>query len=161
MYDNGVKLALMTDKMYHSFFREYENDPDVFMPGQEYSCYTYSEEKVEQYIQRQRSLGRVTLAILWNHEIVGEIIIKNIEERKSATMGITLKNATYKDQGIGTAAERLAIQYVFHELDIPTIFADTIQTNTRSQHVLEKAGFSFVREDRNFKYYRIDREFYL
>ena len=103
-------------------------------------------------------MKRVTLAILWDDEIAGEIIIKNIEDHKCATMAITLKNAEYKDRGIGTAAERLAIRYLFDELDIPALYADTIQTNTRSQHVLEKAGFVFIREDRDFKYYRIDRE---
>ena len=55
-------------------------------------------------------------------------------------------------------ATELAVDYVFNELDIPTLFADTIQTNTRSRHVLEKIGFTLIREDENFKYYRIDRD---
>ncbi len=38
------------------------------------------------------------------------------------------------------------------------IFADTIRTNARSQHVLEKIGFTLVREDENYKYYRIDNK---
>lgn len=91
-------------------------------------------------------------------EIVGEIIIKNIEPHQCATMSIVLKNAKYKDHGIGTQAERLAVRYVFDDLDIPTLYADTIQTNGRSQHVLEKEGFTLIREDRDFKYYRIDRK---
>ena len=33
----------------------------------------------------------------------------------------------------------------------------TVMKNTRSQHVLEKAGFRFVGEDGTFKYYRIER----
>ena len=93
---------------------------------------------MDQYIQRQVDLKRIPLAIMTGDEIVGEIIIKNIEEHKCATMGLSLKNARYKDQGIGTQAEKLAIQYVFRDLDIPTLYADSIQTNTRSQHVLEK-----------------------
>ena len=73
-------------------------------------------------------------------------------------MGLTLKTAKYKNRGIGTQAERLVIQYVFNELDIPTLYADTIRTNTRSQHVLEKVGFVFIWEDKDFRYYRIDRD---
>ena len=153
-----VKLTLMTDEMYRSFFREYENDPDLLLPGQAYVRYEYSEEKVERYIQRQRGLKRVTLAVLCDDEIVGEIVIKDIEHHRRAAMGITLKNAKYKDRGIGTAAERLAVLYVFRELDIPSLYADTVRTNTRSQRVLEKAGFSFIGEDGEFRYYRIDRE---
>ena len=158
MDDSSVKLTLMTDEMYRLFFREYENDPDLYMPGQEYVHYEYSEEKVERYVRRQRDLKRVTLAVMYDDEIAGEIIIKDIEDHTCAVMSITLKNEKYKGRGIGTAAERLAVRFVFYELDIPTLFADTIQTNLRSQHVLEKVGFFFIREDKDFKYYRIDRK---
>ena len=153
-----IRLVPMTDEMYHSFFKEYENDPDLCLPGQAYVHYEYSKEKVRKYIQRQQDRNRISLAIMYGDEIVGEIIIKNIEPHICATIGITLKNARYKDCGIGTQAERLAIQYVFDTMGIPTLYADTIQSNARSQHVLEKAGFSYIREDQDFKYYRIDKE---
>ena len=73
-------------------------------------------------------------------------------------MGICLKSDAYKNRGIGTQAERLAAAYVFSELNIPLLYADTLRTNTRSQRVLEKAGFSFIREDGDFRYYRICRD---
>ncbi len=152
-----IKLVPMTAEKYRSFFLEYENDPDVYLPGQEYVHYEYSEEKVSRYVQRQKEMRRIPLAILYDNEVVGEIIIKNIEPHKCATMSIALKNDQYKNHGIGTHAERLAVIYVFDDLDIPTLYADTIQTNGRSQHVLEKAGFTLIREDQDFKYYRIDR----
>ncbi len=153
-----ITLAPMTAEMYHCYFKEYENDPDLLLDGQPYISYTYGKEKVERYIQRQKDLKRIPLAILCGDEVVGEIIIRNVEDHKCAAMGITLKNAKYKDRGIGTAAERLAIRFVFYELGIPTLFADAVRTNTRSQHVLEKVGFLFIGEDRDFKYYRIDRD---
>ena len=158
MAENMVRLTAMTPEMYHRYFREYENDPDLYLDKDKYTAYTYSKEKVDQYIQRQVDLKWIPLAIMTGDEIVGEIIIKNIEEHKCATMGLSLKNARYKDQGIGTQAEKLAIQYVFRDLDIPTLYADSIQTNTRSQHVLEKVGFTLTHEDKDFKYYRIDRD---
>lgn len=154
----NISIAPMTDEMYLRYFREYENDPELFLPGQAYFSYVFSEEKVKAYVKRLKDLNRIPLAILRDQEIVGEIILKKIEAHKCATMGITLKNASYKDQGIGTEAEQLAVSYVFDELDIPTVYADTIQSNTRSQHVLEKVGFVFISEDRDFKYYRIDRD---
>ncbi len=155
---NRIRLVPMTAEMYHSYFLEYENDPDLCLTGQVYYRYVYSEEKVAQYIQRQQDKKRIPLAILCDDDIAGEIIIKDIEQHVSASMGITLKNARYKDRGIGTQAEQLAVRYVFDELDIPILYADSIQTNTRIQHVLEKVGFIFIREDQDFKYYRIDRE---
>ena len=156
--EQKIRLIPMNDDMYRRFFREYENDPELYLKGQPYVSYTYSEEAVDKYVRRQRELGRIPLAILCGEEIVGEIVIKNIEERKCATMGIALKNAGYKDRGIGTEAEKLAVRYVFRELDIPVLYADTVKTNTRSQHVLEKAGFSLLREDKEYKYYRIEKD---
>ena len=154
---NRIKLVPMTDEKYHSFFMEYENDPDLCLPGQEYTHYEYSEEKVAKYIQKQKELNRIPLAIMCEDEIVGEVLIKNIEPRKCATMSIVLKNSGYKNRGIGTQAENMAVRYVFDDLDIPTLYADTIKGNVHSQHVLEKAGFALIREDEEFKYYRIDR----
>ena len=128
-----VSIKPMTTDMFYSYFKEYENDPDLFFEGQEYVPYEYSDEKVAKYILRQKDLDRVILAIMCDEEIVGEIIIKNIEKGKCATMGLALKNASYKDK------------------------ADTIKKNTRSKHVLEKVGFTLIREDDDFYYYSIER----
>lgn len=68
-----------------------------------------------------------------------------------------MKNKNYKDRGFGTRAEQLAIEYVFYELDIPMLYADSVLTNTRSQHVLEKVGFRFIYEDEQRKHYKITR----
>ena len=152
-----IRLVPMTEEMYRSYFAGYENDPDLYLPGQAYVRYEYSEEKVGRYVRRQRDKNRIPLAIMYDDEIVGEIIIKNIEPHICATMGIALKNPGYKDRGIGTRAERLAVQYAFDVLGVSTLYADTIRSNARSQHVLEKVGFSFIREDKDFKYYRIEK----
>ena len=155
---NGeVRLLPMTADMYHEYFKEYQHDLDLFIDKNSYVAYSYDEEKVKQYIKRQIDLNRKAFAIMVGDEMVGELIIKNIEVGKCATMGIAMKNTSYKDRGFGTKAEQLAIEYVFNELDIPVLYADSIVSNTRSQHVLEKVGFKFIKEDGDFKYYRIDR----
>ena len=153
-----VRLAPMTREMFEDYCREYENDPDLYLDPARYVPFQYSEVWIDRYLRRIADLGRVQLAILYEDKTVGEIVLKNIEPKKSATMGLTLKNAAYKDRGIGTRAERLAVEYVFHELDIPVLCADTIRTNARSQHVLEKVGFTFLREDADVKYYEIRRD---
>ena len=68
-----------------------------------------------------------------------------------------MQNDTVKGKGYGTQAERLAIKYAFDEMEMVAVNADVILKNTRSQHVLEKAGFHFVNDDGVFKYYRIER----
>lgn len=156
---NGeVYLLPMTAEMYHEYFREYQNDLDLYIDKNAYVDYVYDEEKVNQYIKRQVDLKRKNFAVMCGNEMVGELVFKNMEEHKSATLGIAMRNVKYKDKGYGTKAEILAIDYVFHELDIPTLYADSILSNTRSQHVLEKVGFQLTGEDGQFKYYRIDRE---
>lgn len=153
-----IYLVQMTAEMYHEYFKEYQNDLDLYIDKSAYVPYCYEEETVNQYIERQIDLKRKNFAIMCDDKIVGELIIKDIEEHKCATMGIAMQKAEYKDKGYGTKAELLAIDYVFHELDIPTLYADSILLNTRSQHVLEKVGFRLTGEDEEFKYYRIDRE---
>ena len=116
MDQSGIRLVPMTPEMYHQYFREYENDPDLCPDQAKYVHYVYSEERADRYIRRQADLKRIPLAIMRGDEIVGEILLKNIEERRSATLSITLKNAAFKDHGYGTRAEILAVRYVFSEL---------------------------------------------
>ena len=59
-----ISIQPMTTDMFYSYFKEYENDSDVFFEGQEYVPYEYSDEKVAKYIQRQNDLDRVILAIM-------------------------------------------------------------------------------------------------
>lgn len=152
-----VYLVPMTAQMYHEYFKEYQNDLDLYIDKEAYIEYSYDKEKVDQYIQRQIDLKRKVFAIMFGYEMVGELVIKDIEEYKCATLGLAMKNTAYKDRGFGTKAEQLAIDYVFHELDIPVLYADSILSNKRSQHVLEKVGFRLIKEEGDFKYYCIER----
>ena len=123
MLDNGngigleVELKPMTPEMYHMFFQEYENDMDLYLDKNDFHEYVYEESKVDAYIQRQIDLNRKPFAIMYGDEMVGELKIYDIQIGKSAVLGITMKNHKYKDRGFGTIAERLAVDYVFHQLD--------------------------------------------
>ena len=153
----AVSLRPMTAEMYHAYYRDYENDPDLFLDKSRFKPFVYSPEWVDSYAQRQRDRNRRCFAVMYGDEMAGEIIIKDIEPGKSAALGICMKNDRYKGRGIGTRAEQLAIDYVFREMDIPVLYADSVLTNTRSQHVLEKAGFQLLRTEGDFKYYSIER----
>ena len=71
MAENKIRLTAMTPEMYHRYFREYENDPDLYADKEKFTPYTYSKEKVDQYIQRQADLKRIPLAIMAGDVIVG------------------------------------------------------------------------------------------
>lgn len=153
-----ITLKPMTAEMYHAFFQEYQNDMDLYLDKNEFFEYVYDKAKVDAYIQKQCDLKRLPFAIMHGDEIVGELKIYDIVNGQSAVLGITMKNKNYKDRGFGTRAEQLAVEYVFYKLDIPVLYADSVLTNTRSQHVLEKVGFEFLYADEKRKYYRIVRD---
>ena len=52
----------------------------------------------------------------------------------------------------------LALQYAFHEMQMDTVYADTIKKIQRSQHVLEKVGFRMTHQNDGFIYHRCDRD---
>lgn len=156
--DVTVYLFPMTAEMYHAYFREFDNDPELYLDKTRFAHYVYDPEAVNRYIERQKEKQRICFAIMAGDEMAGELVIKDIEPHKSASFGICMKNDGFKGRGLGTQAERLALDYIFTELDIPTVCADVIRPNLRSQHVLERIGFRLTGEDENFKYYRMDRE---
>ena len=90
--DREISLQPMTPEMYHAYFKEYQHDLDLFMDPNSYTVYHYHEEQVDRYIQRQIDLKRKAFAIMYGDEMVGELIIKNIEDHRCATMGIAMKN---------------------------------------------------------------------
>ena len=156
--NESVTLRQMTPRMFHAYYREYQNDPELFLDRTQCKPFSYTPEWTEAYIRRQIERKRLCLAVMVGEEIAGEIILKDIVPRSSATLSICMKNDRFKGRGYGTQAERLAVNYVFHTLDIPVLCADSILPNLRSQHVLEKAGFRLLRTEGDFRYYRIERE---
>lgn len=153
-----VYLVPMTAEMYFEYYREYENDPDLYADKAQFKPFVYDPEWVKRYIQRQRDLNRLCFAVMLGEEMAGEVILKDIEPHQCATLSICMRNAAYKNRGIGTRAERLAAAHVFEALDIPVLYADAVLANARSRHVLEKVGFVETRRDGAFAHYRLDRD---
>lgn len=71
------------------------------------------------------------------------------------------QNDDAKGKGYGTETERLAIKYAFEELGLETVNADTILKNIRSQHILDKLGFEFIKQEGDFKYYHLEKRKWL
>ena len=97
-------------------------------------------------------------AIMQAERPIGEIQLKQIDcGRKECTLSIHMQNDAAKGRGYGTEAMRLAIRYAFEELGMDAVNADIVRKNLRSQHVAEKAGFRFVKEEGDFRYYQLER----
>ena len=153
-----ISLCVMTRALCHDLFKGWENDPDIYMDMAQFTAYQYDEAAVDRYFDAKQNPSRVLLAIMKDNTPIGEIQMKQIDrERKECTLSIHMQNDAVKGRGYGTCAERLAVQYAFEVLGMTAVNADTIAKNKRSQHVLEKIGFQFVKEENGFKYYRYQR----
>lgn len=153
-----ISLCVMTRALCHDLFKGWENDPDIYMDMAQFTAYQYNEAAVDRYFDAKQNPSRTLLAIMKDNTPIGEIQLKQIDrERKECTLSIHMQNDAVKGRGYGTCAERLAVQYAFEVLDLTAVNADTIAKNKRSQHVLEKVGFQFIKEENGFKYYRFQR----
>lgn len=154
-----ITLAPMTRELFHTLYRGFENDPDIYMNMQYYTQYVYNQEKVDERFDSLQTPERVVFAVMLDGAPIGEVQLKRINrERNDCTLSIHLQNDAVKNRGFGTQAEKQAVRYAFDVLKLDAVNADAVLKNTRSQHVLEKAGFMFTREDEMFRYYRIENE---
>ncbi|NLY21652.1 MAG: GNAT family N-acetyltransferase [Tissierellia bacterium] len=150
-----ITLKPYTLEMCHEFWSEYVSDPLMTdMP------YKHDESKIDEYfISRINDETRIYFAICLNDKTIGEIMLKHIDaEESTTTLSIAISNDKYKNKGYGTEAEKLIIDYGFNILNLKTIYADTVKRNIRSQHILEKLGFSYIKEEDDFIYYRLDKK---
>lgn len=153
-----ISLCIMTRELCQELYRDWQNDPAIYMDMDKFEPYHYNEAVVDRYFDSKQSPSRVLFAIMKDSKPIGELQLKQIDrERKECTLSIHLQNDSVKGHGYGTAAEKLALKYAFDTLGMNAVNADTVIKNTRSQHVLEKISFKYIEEKGDFKYYRFDR----
>jgi len=149
----------MTKELLHEFYRRYVPDPDILEDCDSCAPYIYDANQVDIEFQENAAIpGRMEFAILLDGAVIGSVGLKHInKEKKDCELMIHMTNDTVKNKGYGTRAEKFMVQYAFEELGMSTILADSVHKNTRSQHVLEKIGFIYIRDDETFRYYRLDK----
>lgn len=153
-----ISLCIMTRELCHQFFREHESDPAVYEDESEFQPYVYIEEAVDDFFKRKQVPGRLELAAMMDGRTIGHVQLKNIDnEKRECEFGFHMQNDSVKGLGYGTQIARLALEYAFENLNVDAVCAYTLVKNTRSQHVLEKAGFQFIDEKDGFKHYRVMR----
>lgn len=116
--------------------------------------YVYRPEQVDAWFDAHQRPDRIEFVVLHGEQPIGGLSLKHIDRKAgSRELGIHLQNDAVKGRGYGTQAERLALAYAFETLGLQAVHADAVLKNARSQHVLEKVGFRFVREEGIFRYY--------
>lgn len=155
-----IEFKKITQDLIREYFKDFESDSDIYMDMSKFSEYRYDEEKVNAYFERiSADTTRKAFIITEAGRPIGEICIKHINTaEKRGELSVHLQNDRCKNKGYGTLAERLMLQYAFGDLGLETVFADAVLKNKRSQHVLEKVGFEFIKEEGIFRYYKISKE---
>lgn len=155
----SVQLELMTRELCHALYRDWENDPAIYMDMRQFRPYRYDPAAVDRYFDAKQEPSRMLFAIMLEGKPIGELQLKKIDRAEGCcTLSIHMQCDAYKGNGYGTEAERLAVRFAFSDLQLSTVYADTVVKNAVSRHVLEKVGFRFFREEGDFRYYRLDKE---
>ena len=156
-----IELIRMSRELCHEFYRGFVNDPDIFMDMGKFYEFRYDPQWVNDYFDRQAARGRILFAVMLAGAPIGEVKLWDIDrEKRECKLGIHLQSDAVKGRGIGTRAERIAVAYAFTQLGMERVWADAILKNTRSQHVLQKAGFRFHRQEGDYRWYWIDKRTY-
>lgn len=155
-----IELLPYTKERVHEFYRQYVYDPMIFSKDADIKSYVYSKSLVDDFYEyKVLDPTRRFFAICLEDKTIGEIQIKYIDfSKKCGTLSVALVNDSVKGYGFGTQAEKLMIDYAFNNLGLLTLYADTVLRNTRSQHVLEKLGFSYTHEDKMLRYYELQNK---
>lgn len=154
-----ISLRVMTRELCHELYQNWENDPAIYMDMDLFAPYVYSADKADKYFDGKQNQTCVFFAVMKGDAPVGELLLKKIDrERGECTLSIHMQNDAVKGKGYGTRAERLALGYAFDVLGMAAVNADTVEKNTRSQHVLEKLGFRHIKDKDGFRYYQYRKE---
>ena len=154
-----ITLEIMTRELCHELYKEWTNDESIYMDMSLFKTFVYNEAAVDRFFDSKQNSSRILFAVMLEGKPIGEVQLKEIDNiKKECTLSIHMQNNEAKGKGYGTEAEKLAIKYAFEELGMNAVNADTVLKNTRSQHVMEKVGFKFLREDGDFRYYKIEKK---
>ena len=154
-----ITLIPMDRELCHEFYRGFVNDPDIFMDMGRFYEFKYDPQWADNYFDRQMARGRALFAVMLAGEPIGEVKLWDIDrEKRECKLGIHLQSDAVKGRGFGTRAEIMAVEYAFRELGLDRVLANAVLKNTRSQHVLQKAGFRFTHQDGHLRWYSRERE---
>ena len=97
----------------------------------------------------EHSMGIVPIVLNDTDQMVGICAVKllQLDDEPDALPELMYRLAEpYWEKGLATEACHLNLRYAFFHLDIPKIIAVVDAPNVRSQNVLQKLGFLFLRD---------------
>lgn len=137
-----IVLRPFSREEYHDFFRRYEADPAMDPTPYHYQ-FTHVDKSFDYDLSRQEWYPQ--FGIFWENKVIGILSLKRIDRtRQRCEIGLMMVNDDYKNHGYGTQAMMEAIRMARNDYGLKHLYADTMGSNLRMQHVLEKLGFRLV-----------------
>lgn len=133
-----------------SFIEECLKDPEVLKLTGSSSNFN-REATLHWYNTRNRQTDRLDLAIVDRSEdfLVGEVVVNSYDEKNHSMNFRILIGPRGRNQGLGTEATRLIIDYVFKKTSLNQLTLSVFDFNPRAKHVYEKIGFVIYSIDKN------------
>jgi RimJ/RimL family protein N-acetyltransferase len=116
---------------------------------------------IQWYKTRNEQEDRLDLAITnkESEEVVGEVVLNEYNNEKHSMNFRILIGPKGRNQGFGSEAMNLFLEYIFTHTDLNQITLGVYAFNKRAQHVYEKLGFvleSIDKDDLEFEGEMID-----
>lgn len=143
----------------YEIFAEWLNDPQVAdYIGRSGKIMTNEGEK--EYLEKNNN-PEATFSIvdLNNDKLLGSISIEAIDHlNRCGTLGIFIGDGNYRNNGYGTEAIKLVLEYGFKYLNLKNIKLDLVSANERAYRCYQKCGFKEY--GRRRKCYFINGKYY-
>ncbi|ALS80269.1 GCN5 family acetyltransferase [Planococcus kocurii] len=158
MVDLGDKPLLIGDKVIlrpfknedFSFIEECLKDPEVLKLTGSHSDFD-REATLHWYKTRNSQTDRLDLAIVDSSKdvLVGEVVINAYDEENHGMNFRILIGPRGRNQGLGTEATQLIIDYVFQNTTLTHLTLSVFDFNPRAKRVYAKVGFVLSGIDKN------------
>lgn len=140
-------------------FVEWMNDFETTdYTGRSHKIMTLEAEKkyLEENINAEANFSIVTLE---DNKLIGTVGIEKIDHtNRTGTLGIFIGDKNYRNNGYGTEAIKLILEYGFHYLNLNNIELTVMEFNERAIKCYEKCGFKKVGQRRKCKF--INNKYY-
>ena len=111
-------------------------------------------ERIREYVKiNSHSENSILFGIFDSREHLGNLRIHSIDKKNSTCeLGIIIFNQALRGKGLASQALKLAIDYIFDELEITRVMADYFEENLASERLFRRNGFVF--EGRFVKHFK-------
>ncbi len=139
----GIKLSPI-DEVDIDLIKKWQNDVNIKYPIMGFR-FPIQKKSVEDWLDGLRAgngLNRVVYGIKINTTAVGMVSLHDIDYiNRHAMFGIYVAEKKQKDNGIGTRATTLILDFAFNAMGLNRVALEVLKSNKHAIHIYKKIGF--------------------